>query len=52
MDIDIPATIRRCPRWKQRLLLVASILLLAYGIGFFIWFVFILPSPAASILGN
>lgn len=51
-DIDIRGTIRRWPRWKQCAMLVASIMLLAYGIGFFIWFTFILPNPAASILGN
>jgi hypothetical protein len=51
-DIDVPGTIRRWEPWRKHAILVASIILLVYGIGFFIWFIFIAPNPAASILGN
>ena len=51
-DIDIMGTIRSWEPWRKKALTIAAIMLLAWGIGFFIWFTFILPSPAASILGN
>ena len=48
-DIDVPGTIRSWPRWKQRIALVAGIILLSWGILYFIWFL-LMPDPAASIL--
>lgn len=36
-DIDVSGTIKQWPRWKQATLLIATILLLTYGIGFYLW---------------
>ena len=50
-DIDVFGTIRRWPRWKQRVVLVAGIALLSWGIWMFVWITFLANNPA-GVLGN